>query len=298
MADKSKIAWTDSTFNPWLGCTKVSAGCAHCYAESQMDLRYGKVKWGPSGTRVKTSVQNWNKPLKWNREAALSGERHLVFCASLADICEQWDGPILDHHGNEMIGATMDVLRGQLVGLIQATPNLTWLCLTKREESIRLIPPLPNIWMGVTVEGVETDHRWKNHLAHMPEYAKRWISYEPALSRLPIENWSEVPDWIIFGGESDQHENARPFDLDWLADGLTQCRLRGIVPFVKQMGDHLLVANDRFAQWPNNGDALRYHNDQYEPAFQGERVAVRLDTKSGSNPLEWPNAFRIREYPA
>ena len=298
MADKSKIAWTDSTFNPWLGCTKVSAGCAHCYAESQMDLRYGKVKWGPSGTRVKTSVQNWNKPLKWNREAAKSGQRHLVFCASLADICEQWDGPILDHHGNEIAGLTMNLLRAELVRLIRATPNLTWLCLTKREESIHLILPLPNIWMGVTVEGGETDHRWKDNLAHMPEYAKRWISYEPALSRLPIENWNEVPDWIIFGGESDQHEKARPFKLDWLDRGLVQCRERGIVPFVKQMGDHLVLPNDRFSEWPNEGDGLIDMNPDYQPRFQGEDMAVRLATSSGSDPSEWPERFRIREFPA
>ena len=235
-----------------------------------MDLRYGKAKWGPSGTRVKTSLQNWNKPLKWNREAALSGQRCLVFCASLADICEQWDGPVLDHHGVILDGVTLDTLRADLIELIRKTPHLTWLCLTKRETEISIIPALDNIWMGVTVEGAETDYRWRNFLQHMHHFKRRWISYEPALSRLPIENWTEVPDWIIFGGESDQHEKARPFEFNWLDEGLEQCRERGIVPFVKQMGDNVFV------------DGVR---------------RTPFTTPAGSNPDEWPERFRVREFP-
>jgi protein gp37 len=88
MGENSKIAWTDHTFNPWVGCEKVSAGCAHCYAEALMDTQYGKVEWGPNGTRIRTAAANWKKPLKWNREAAALGVRRKVFCASLADVFE------------------------------------------------------------------------------------------------------------------------------------------------------------------------------------------------------------------
>ena len=68
MAEHSNIAWTRSTFNPWIGCTKVSAGCANCYAETLMDHRYGKVKWGKFQPRVRTGADYWKLPLKWNRQ--------------------------------------------------------------------------------------------------------------------------------------------------------------------------------------------------------------------------------------
>jgi protein gp37 len=80
MAETTGITWTDSTFNPWIGCTKIARGCAHCYAEADMDTRRGRVKWGPHGTRSRTSDAYWRQPLKWNREAAAAGVRRRVFC--------------------------------------------------------------------------------------------------------------------------------------------------------------------------------------------------------------------------
>src|SRR3954468_1422847 len=82
--ENSKIEWTDHTFNPWIGCQKVSPGCDHCYAEALMDTRWGKVEWGPHGERKRTSEANWKQPLKWARQA--NGRRPRVFCASLADV--------------------------------------------------------------------------------------------------------------------------------------------------------------------------------------------------------------------
>jgi protein gp37 len=82
--ENSKIEWTDHTFNPWIGCTKVSALCEHCYAETMMDKRYKRVRWGPSGTRSRTGAENWRKPIRWNREAEAEGVRRRVFCASRA----------------------------------------------------------------------------------------------------------------------------------------------------------------------------------------------------------------------
>lgn len=185
MGENSKIEWTDHTFNPWIGCTKVAAGCAHCYAES-FAKRYGKAKWGPSGTRVKTSEAYWRQPLKWNREAEAAGERKRVFCASLADVFEDWDLEIRDskgqiiheceecgtRHGGDAIAAhgfecgavaapfdkeprrckgvcrviSLSDLRRDLFALIDRTPWLDWLLLTKRPENIR------RMWSGL-VEG-------------------------------------------------------------------------------------------------------------------------------------------------
>jgi protein gp37 len=83
--ENSNIAWTHHTFNPWIGCQKVSPGCDHCYAEAMMDKRYGRVQWGPHGERKRTSEDNWKNPIRWNREAEKTGTRFRVFCASLAD---------------------------------------------------------------------------------------------------------------------------------------------------------------------------------------------------------------------
>ena len=88
MGGNSKIEWTDNTFNPWIGCTKVSDGCKHCYAEALMDKRYGRVQWGPQGTRQRTSADNWRKPIQWNKQATKEGKRYRVFCSSLADVFE------------------------------------------------------------------------------------------------------------------------------------------------------------------------------------------------------------------
>jgi protein gp37 len=114
----SKIEWCNHTFNPWIGCQKVSPGCDHCYAEAMMDKRYGRVQWGPHGERKRTSEDNWKKPLAWAKKA--NGQRPRVFCASLADwldnrVPREW--------------------RSDLGHLIEATPQLDWLLLTKRPEN-------------------------------------------------------------------------------------------------------------------------------------------------------------------
>lgn len=129
MGENSKIEWTDHTFNPWIGCTKVSPGCAHCYAEELMATRYGRVEWGAGKARVRTSVANWRLPLRWNRDEEgkmvdhagfVSARRPRVFCASLADWLDK-EVPI------EWLANLLD--------LIRRTPNLDWLLLTKRLQN-------------------------------------------------------------------------------------------------------------------------------------------------------------------
>lgn len=162
MATTTAISWTDSTFNPWSGCTKVSEGCKFCYAEREA-RRMPAVKgvWGPNGTRVARVPSYWRKAYEWDREAAASGKKHLVFCASIADVFEQWDGPIVDHKGlkgwvslqdgSRLFSPlpdeafvpsliwrplTMDDLRLDLLKTIMETPHLTWLMVTKRIEHV------------------------------------------------------------------------------------------------------------------------------------------------------------------
>ena len=101
MSAKTAIEWTDATWNPVRGCDPVSPGCKNCYAETLMDKRYHRVKWGLGKQRQRTREANWKLPLKWNREAEKSGIRPLVFCASLSDWLDdevpvEWFSDLLD----------------------------------------------------------------------------------------------------------------------------------------------------------------------------------------------------------
>ena len=239
MAEKTEIAWCDSTFNPWIGCQKVSSGCDNCYAETLMDKRYHHVKWGPHGERVRTSDANWNLPRRWAKVARLTGDRPKVFCSSLADV--------FDNQAPE--GA-----RADLWGLIEDTPELDWLLLTKRPENILdMIPPkwdsgLPrNIWMGTTAEDQPNYERRMKHLQRVPA-AIHFISYEPAIG--PLKVTGLYPSWIICGGESGHGYRAMP--LEWPRDLRDQCRQLGIPFFFKQMAGKKPIPPDLMVrQFPN-----------------------------------------------
>lgn len=233
MAENSKIEWTTHTFNPWIGCQKVSPGCDHCYAEALMDTRWGKVEWGPHGERKRTSEANWRLPLKWAKAA--NGTRPRVFCASLADwldnqVPQQW--------------------RVDLANLIAATPELDWLLLTKRIENFRKLSPwgseIPfpsNIWLGTTCEDQEHfDRRWAI-LRKIPA-SVRFISYEPAIGEIrDVTNDSGVaPDWIICGGESGH--GARMMDPAWARTMRENCRIYSVPFFMKQMTKKAPIPDD------------------------------------------------------
>ena len=144
MAEITGIAWTDSTFNPWIGCTKVGPGCDNCYAEALMDKRWKRVQWGSGQPRERTSAANWKQPLLWEREheafMLMHGRRRRVFCASLADVFDNEAPP---------------QWRGELWALVKATPHLDWLILTKRVGNVQSMAPAdglpPNVWLGATM---------------------------------------------------------------------------------------------------------------------------------------------------
>lgn len=227
MAENSGIEWTHHTFNPWIGCTRISPACDRCYAATWAQ-RYGQVRWGDA-PRHRTSAANWSQPVKWNRRAEAAGIRYRVFCASLADV--------FDNHGSITSG-----WRGDLWHLIHRTPHLDWLLLTKRPQNITKMLPegygapawgegWPNVWLGITAENQEEfDRRWP-HLAKIPA-AVRFVSYEPALGRLSIVHPDVSPDWIIAGGESGS--GFRAFDPDWIRDLRGECALLDIPFLFKQ----------------------------------------------------------------
>jgi protein gp37 len=238
MGEASKIEWTTHTFNPWIGCQKVSPGCDNCYAEAMMDHRYGRVKWGPHGERVRTSAANWKQPFRWAKAA--NGSRPRVFCASLADwldnkVPSQW--------------------REDLAVVIDETPQLDWLLLTKRIENFDKLSPwhddaIPrNVWLGITCEDQAAYNKRWPILSRIPATV-RFISYEPAIG--PLEPFGK-PDWIICGGESGK--GARPMDPQWARDLIAACAVSDIKFFMKQMTGKTPIPEDLLIrQYPTAED--------------------------------------------
>jgi protein gp37 len=231
MGANSKIEWTDHTFNPWVGCTKVGPPCDNCYAESWAK-RSGMVQWGDH-PRVRTSAANWRQPLKWAWAAKMTGSRPRVFCASLADVFDnqvprEW--------------------RHDLWSLILHTPELDWLLLTKRPQNIKKMLPecwgihgfYANVWLGITCgDQTEFDRDWPKLRA--VDAAVRFISYEPALGPLRLYETPSIPlphpfpDWIIAGGESGG--KARPSHPQWFRELRDDCAHLSIAYLFKQWGE-------------------------------------------------------------
>ena len=188
MAENTAIEWTDHTFNPWVGCTRISPACDNCYA-ADWARRAGKPGlWEPGAERQRTSAENWRKPLKWNRDSAArvaaGGRRTRVFCASLADVFDNQVPP---------------EWRADLWALIRATPDLDWQLLTKRPQNIADMLPSdwadgwPNVWLGATVEDQERADRNIPHLLAIPARV-RFLSVEPLLGPVDLEPWLEWPE--------------------------------------------------------------------------------------------------------
>lgn len=228
MGKETGISWTNHTFNPWWGCTKVSPGCDFCYAEA-FDKRVGGAHWGKGAPRREFGDKHWNEPLKWNRDAEKAGKPAMVFCASMADI--------MDDEAPE--GA-----RERLWKLIDDTPHLIWQLLTKRPHRYERYLPATfkhgNVWLGTTAENQEFyDVRWPilSKVGILRKFT-RWISYEPALGPLRLTNGHGAwPEWVIFGGESGA--GRRPCEVEWANALRRECQeeLGGQTKFfVKQMG--------------------------------------------------------------
>lgn len=279
MAENSAISWTTHTLNPWRGCTKVSAACANCYAET-LSKRNPKVlgQWGPMGTRVVAAESMWREPVKWNREAGKTGTRPRVFCASLADVFEDWTGAMTGPDGkqlwqagdgwtNEPGGRTLDMqhVRERLFRLIDATHNLDWLLLTKRPENIDEMMPLygglprhyarRNLWLGTTVENQQAADERIPHLLKVPAVV-RFLSCEPLLGPIEFSDVTKRSDaatqlgkpalngihWVIVGTESGS--NRRPMQNSWAESIVSQCQHATVKCFMKQIEINGKVATD------------------------------------------------------
>jgi len=345
---ETSIEWTDSTWNPVRGCSRVSPGCENCYAEKTA-LRFSGVgqpfegfvrlsKKGAQWTgRVDLRAEHLADPLRWRKPRR-------VFVNSMSDLFHE-------ELPNESIAAVF--------GVMAAASQHTFQILTKRPERMRAwfawveareqhtatprmivhaeafahapivalkpsIPyagpwPLPNIWLGVSVEDQKTADERIPILLETPA-AVRFVSYEPALGPVDFTNIATMNalsddrdgfshgrtiDWIIVGGESGP--GARPFDVAWARSTVTQCKAAGVACFVKQLGADVRTRNDdNFTDdgerdcWPLHlidEDRIESDVHGFREGHQGAQVRVRLRDRKGGDMAEWSPDLRVREFP-
>ncbi|NBV23920.1 MAG: phage Gp37/Gp68 family protein [Proteobacteria bacterium] len=213
----SGISWTDHTFNPWMGCSWKSPACDNCYAAA-LAKRWHGVEWGPGKPRQRTSEAMWKQPQAWNRAIEKSGgPNERVFCISMGDIFD---------------AEVENGWRDEVFALINKTPRLDWLLLSKRpREAVRYYEEKgwpDNAWIGTTVE--DQAHAYRAEIIKAIPASVRFLSMEPLLE--PVKVNLDGIDWVIVGGESG--ENHRFLPKAWVLDFQNQCREANVPFFFKQ----------------------------------------------------------------
>lgn len=295
----SKIQWTDETWNPVRGCVKVSAGCKNCYAETFAE-RWRGVPGHPytQGFDLRLVPEKLLDPIKMKKPQR-------IFVNSMSDLFQD--------------GVPFEFV-DKVFAVMALCPQHTFQVLTKRarrmleyvKSRIESWPgsdeygkPLPNVWLGVSVENQQYADERIPPLLQTPA-AKRFVSYEPALGPIDFsklcgwtydalhgtdfEDLNVWPDrhahldWVIVGGESGP--GARPFDIQWARSVVQQCKDAGISCFVKQLGSNAMYRShgDNHPSHLFNGLQQLYNN--------GERLASK-----GGDMSEWPADLRVRQFP-
>jgi protein gp37 len=295
MGDRSSIEWTQSTWNPVTGCSKVSPGCAHCYAET-ISLRFGRSvgPWTPANAaeNVVLHPDRLGQPLRWRRP-------RMVFVNSMSDLFhEQIPDEYIARVFTVMAQAeqhTFQILTKRPERMREIVGRLGWsgyqhpdgpknrpIWYARLNDEIVDADPLPNVWLGVSIENRRFVDR-ADVLRATPA-AVRFISAEPLLGPLiyddpdvgcfwaDSETWADPRpelvlddiDWLIIGGESGH--GARALDIEWAYRLLDRCQFTGTAPFVKQLG----------ARWARDNGAT---------------------SRKGGDPAEWPEDLRVREMP-
>lgn len=316
------IEWTDRVWNPVTGCTKVSAGCKHCYAEGIANRRlpHGGFK-DREFTEVRCHPERLSLPLSWRKPQR-------VFVNSMSDLfhedvptdfidqvfavmslCPQHTFQVLTKRPDHM----MVYLQDQWTGFRQRTAMME----IKPALSHHLEYPLRNVWLGVSVEDQATADERIPLLLQTPA-ALRFISYEPALGPVNFARWLDKPwcpthdwaggfcvqdcgDWrqlnlIIVGGESGP--GARAFDVQWARSTVAQCKDAGVAVFVKQLGTRAVRRCNlcrgggvRVLQCRMHGIGEIGHGDD-------GMLRMFLRDRKGGDMSEWPEDLRVRELPA
>jgi protein gp37 len=299
MSQQSNIEWTDATWNPVRGCTKVSPGCANCYAETFAE-RFRGAKGHPyeQGFDLRLVPKKLTEPLSWKKPRR-------IFVNSMSDLFQ--DGVPVEfihrafavmalgywHTAYQVLTKRADrMLRVVTAGDFQQSVQYEADAIAARTKSaMELIPshlswPLPNVWLGVSVENQHFADERIPLLLQTPA-AVRFISAEPLLG--PIDLTKPLPwqhenpeqatrlDWVIVGGESGP--GARPFDIAWARSIIAQCQSAGVACFVKQLGAHPVgYIDDGQTAWTIDAHGLH--------------------DRKGGDIAEWPSDLRVREWPA
>jgi protein gp37 len=235
---ETKIEWAYYTFNGWRGCTRVSAGCHFCYAETLSKRNPGVLGiWGPppKGKRVVGTDAYWDEPLAWDRAAAAAGERRRVFAYSLADVFEEFSGHLVDVKGERLynhvdinasaidgsVGATLDHARARLFRLICKTPNLDWMLLTKRPENI--LPMLRRLLRMFVEADLEPES----------SIMQRWLAPGPGgISKPPRNLWF---------GTSVEDQEAASIRIPLLRAVPAVCRFLSVEPLLSSTRLNLAI---------------------------------------------------------
>jgi len=321
VAERTGIAWTRSTFNPWIGCTEVSPGCDACYAR-ELDKRHrygGATHWGAGVERFVTGLDYWLKPERWNALAEKEKASGKIedgsdwhtpgFWPVFPSMCDPFDNEIDDG------------LRATFWTLVWDNPNLTWLLLTKRiGNAMKMLPwaysetAWPNVWIGASVVNQEEADRDIPKLLATPA-AKRFVSYEPALGPIDFTRISlgKSPMRMANSGNYDQQFRAVEFTVNALKGartlnwpGLDQI----IVGGESAQGKHRARPfNIKWAQ-----SLIAQCRDAGVPVFVKQIGAAPISVqhgvgighfivgwphkdRAGADPAEWPEDLRVQEFP-
>lgn len=277
MGERTGIAWTRSTFNPWIGCTEVSPGCDGCYAR-ELDKRHrygGATHWGAGVPRHPTSLGTWLNPERWNEIAAK--ERATGKIEDRSDWHTPGFWPVFPSMCDPFDNEVENDLRWTFWQLVADTPNLSWLLLTKRiGNAAKMLPwkdqaeAWPNVWIGASIVNREEAARDLPKLRATPA-ARRFVSFEPGLEEVDWTGQLEGIHQVIVGGESAQGKHkARPFVIGWARSTMRACRTAGVAFFMKQFGSN---------------------------AVNRDGVAHPLKDRAGADPAEWPSDLRVQEFP-
>lgn len=307
MAENSGIKWTHNTYNHWFGCAKVSPACKHCYAEEFVTKRLKLPVWGSHAGRHLSSPANRKKPFSWDRRAAEKGEKTLVFCSSLSDVFEDRE--------------ELKPWREELFRMIEKTPNLIWLLLTKRADKMASLASEAgwvetwpeNVWAGVTVENQSMAEERIPYLLTVPlhENGKRFLSMEPLLGPVDLTvlrcpsfldrtgpSYFNALDGITFEGDGEYNgslahsldwvivggesgSGARSMNVGWALD--IQCQVESTRR--KKVAFFFKQLGDRPVEgWDPFDDSVK-------------ESPIPISSPKGKNPSEWPERLRLQEFP-
>lgn len=324
--------------NFWRGCRKVSPGCDNCYITRTPPFRISGQKHGKERKRSQSfdAPLAWNKrPWICDRCGTAYADTMKDGTFELCPPCFRETNHSNLHRRRVFALSLGDMFdaevplgwRAEAFSVIKKTPNLDYLILTKRPQNVLpmldqiqrhwmadKLPLFQNIWLGTSVENQAMADKRIPELLGIPATV-RFLSVEPMLGPIDLQEHllptvEDVQDiyagrepehprvhWAIFGGESGQ--NARPCDVEWIRDGVRQCRAAGVAPFCKQLGSNVVSRNDAGfegegeTEWP-----MDTHYKELDPMdYQGAPVRVLLKDKKGGDPSEWPEDLRVREFP-